>query len=94
MESIQFPALGLEFSVNPVLAEFTVFGIPFSIRWYGLLIAVGFLLAVLYAAKTAKKRFATSPYKKARVQGAYHLNLILLLSFIKIFGLRNRLSFV
>ena len=57
MESIQFPALGLEFSVNPVLAEFTVFGIPFSIRWYGLLIAVGFLLAVLYAAKTAKKAY-------------------------------------
>ncbi len=57
MESICFPALGWEFSISPVLVEFTLFGIPFSVRWYGLLIAVGFLLAVLYAVKTAKKRF-------------------------------------
>lgn len=57
MESIRFPALGWEFSVSPVLVEFTLFGIPFSIRWYGLLIALGFLLAVVYAVKTAKKRF-------------------------------------
>lgn len=57
MEFIRFPALGWEFSVSPVLVEFTLFGIPFSIRWYGLLIALGFLLAVIYAVKTAKKRF-------------------------------------
>lgn len=57
MESIRFPALHWEFSVSPVLVEFTLFGIPFSIRWYGMLIALGFLLAVLYAVKTAKKRF-------------------------------------
>ena len=57
MEYIQFPVLGWEFSVSPVLVEFTLFGIPFSIRWYGALIALGFLLAVLYAVKTAKKRF-------------------------------------
>ena len=54
MESIQFPALGWSFSVDPVLVDFTLFGIPFSIRWYGLLIAIGFLLAVIYAVKNGK----------------------------------------
>ncbi len=57
MEYIEFPALDWGFSVSPVLAEFSLFGIPFSIRWYGLLIALGFLLAVLYAVRTAKPCF-------------------------------------
>jgi len=57
MEYIAFPALGWSFTVSPVLAEFTLFGIPFSIRWYGVMIALGFLLAVLYAIRTAKSRF-------------------------------------
>ena len=55
-EFIEFPALGWRFDVNPVLAE-DVFGLPISIRWYGVLIAVGFLLAVLYAVRTATPRF-------------------------------------
>lgn len=57
MEYIEFPGLGIRIDASPVLAEFEIAGIPFSIRWYGLLIALGFLLAVLYAVRTAKPRF-------------------------------------
>lgn len=57
MEYIEFPALGWTFNVSPTLVEFDLFGMPFSVNWYGLLIAMGFLLAVLYAVKFAKPRF-------------------------------------
>ncbi len=41
---VTFPGLGLEFELNPI--AFTVFGWP--VHWYGVIIAGGFLLAVLY----------------------------------------------
>jgi prolipoprotein diacylglyceryl transferase len=48
---VQFPKLGWEFSINT-----DVFSIgSFSIKWYGALIGIGFLLAVLYGFKNAKK---------------------------------------
>ena len=43
---VSFPGLGLEFTVNEValpLGEWLGFG-DYSIRWYGILIAIGFLL--------------------------------------------------
>lgn len=49
--SIQFPKLGLSLTINDV--AFTVGG--FQIKWYAILIAAGFLLAVLYACLNAKK---------------------------------------
>lgn len=42
---IAFPALGLEFTINRV--AFTIFGL--NVYWYGVIIALGFLLAVGYA---------------------------------------------
>lgn len=52
MNIVQFPGLGgLEFGINRV--AFTVFGIP--IYWYGIIIAFGFLLAVLLAIRDSKK---------------------------------------
>ena len=42
--TIAFPALGLEFTLNRV--AFSPFGL--NIYWYGIIIACGFLLAVLY----------------------------------------------
>lgn len=47
---ISFPNLNLKFSVSPVIVQFG----NFTLKWYGLLIAIGFLLAVLYALKRAK----------------------------------------
>lgn len=49
--TIQFPKLGWEFEINPT--AFTVFGI--DIQWYGIIIAFGLLLAVLYCFPRMKK---------------------------------------
>ncbi|MDD2956127.1 MAG: prolipoprotein diacylglyceryl transferase [Oscillospiraceae bacterium] len=50
-EIISFPGLGLEFSIDRV--AFSIFGKP--IYWYGVIIAVGFLLAVLYTMRRVKE---------------------------------------
>ena len=47
---LQFPGLGLEFELNPV--AFEVFGWP--VHWYGIIIACGFLLAVMYGVRKTK----------------------------------------
>lgn len=49
MNTLTFPGLGFEFHLNPV--AFTVFGK--DIYWYGIIIAVGFVLAVLYGCRKA-----------------------------------------
>lgn len=52
MVTISFPGLGIEpFELNPVLVSFG----PFSIRWYGLIITVGIVLAFLYTAYRSKQ---------------------------------------
>lgn len=51
---IEFPGLGWKFNLSPVLVEFEAFGIQFSIKWYGLIIAIGFLAAMIYALKRVK----------------------------------------
>jgi len=50
MGVITFPNLGIE--VNPSRVAFTAFGK--EVYWYGIIIAVGFILAVLYGMKRAK----------------------------------------
>lgn len=45
MHTIEFPALNLEFKINPV--AFSIGDL--EVRWYGIIIAVGFLLALVYA---------------------------------------------
>lgn len=50
-QQISFPGLGLEFSVNRV--AFRVFGLP--IYWYGILIALGLILAILYGIRASKR---------------------------------------
>ena len=47
---VSFPGLGFEVTVDRV--AFTVFGMP--IYWYGVLIALGLLLGMLYAFRNAK----------------------------------------
>ena len=49
MNTVSFPGLGLEFHLERV--AFTILGHP--IYWYGIIIACGFLLAVLYCWKRA-----------------------------------------
>lgn len=51
MHFVEFPKLGLQFTIND-----TAFSIgSFQVKWYGIIIAVGFLLAMAYAAKSSKK---------------------------------------
>ena len=47
---IAFPNLGWEFHISDTIP---LFG-SFSIKWYGLLLAIGFLLAILYGLKRAE----------------------------------------
>ncbi len=51
---VSFPALNLKFDISDIIVQFRLFGIDFALRWYGLLIAVGFMLAVIYALRRAK----------------------------------------
>lgn len=57
MEYIQFPNLfgDFKFEISPDLVDFNLFGLPISIKWYGVIIAVGFLLAMIYAIKRARQ---------------------------------------
>ena len=48
---VEFPRLGLTFTVNEVAFSIG----SYQVRWYGIIIAVGFLLAVLYASLNVKK---------------------------------------
>lgn len=52
---VSFPNLGLTFPLPQSLATFTVFGVTLDIRFYGVCIALGFLLAVIYGMSRAKR---------------------------------------
>lgn len=51
MYNVTFPHLGLEFTINPVAFSIGTF----HVYWYGIIIAVGFLLALIYASFACKK---------------------------------------
>lgn len=51
VHSFSFPGLGLDFTIDRV--AFTLFG--HNIYWYGVIIAAGFLLAVVYACRIAPR---------------------------------------
>ena len=53
--AVYFNGLNEPFNVSSILADFTVFGHEFTIRWYGAIIAFGFLLAVLFGGRMAYK---------------------------------------
>ena len=55
MSYVEFPALGWHFDLSDTLVHFSLFGTEWSIKWYGLCIAIGFLLAVVYGFRRAPK---------------------------------------
>ena len=55
-QTVAFPGLGLEFNINRV--AFQIGNIP--VYWYGILIALGFILAIIYVNKRAKE-FGVDP---------------------------------
>lgn len=52
---VTFKGIDHVFNVSSVFCEFTIGGNDFSIKWYGVIIAFGFLLAVLFGGRTAYK---------------------------------------
>ena len=52
---VTFKGIDHVFNVSSVFCEFTIGGKDFSIKWYGVIIAFGFLLAVLFGGRTAYK---------------------------------------
>lgn len=52
---VYFSGIDRGFSIPSVVAEFSLFGMEIQIRWYGVLIALGFVLGLLAATKLAKK---------------------------------------
>ena len=50
-EVLKFPGLGIQFNINRVAFSFG----PFTVYWYGIMIATGLVLAVLYANKRASE---------------------------------------
>lgn len=52
---VYFKGIDRGFSVPSILTEFSFFGLDLSVRWYGVLIAFGFLLAVLFGGRMAYK---------------------------------------
>lgn len=53
--TVYFSAFEKGFEVNSILASFSIFGQEITIRWYGAIIAFGFLLAVLWGGRMAYK---------------------------------------
>ena len=53
--TVYFSAFDKGFEVSSILAQFNLFGNPITIRWYGAIIAFGFLLAVLWGGRMAYK---------------------------------------
>lgn len=51
MYHVSFPGMGIELTVDPVALSVG----NFSIYWYGIIIGVGFLLALLFAVKSLKR---------------------------------------
>lgn len=51
MYNVSFPALGLEFPISPIAFSFG----SFKIHWYGIIIACGLLLAMVYAYFSAER---------------------------------------
>lgn len=51
---VAFPALGWTIPLSDTLVSFTLFGNDITIKWYGVIIALGFLLAMIYGMKRAK----------------------------------------
>ncbi len=52
---VYFTGINRGFSVPSILADFSIFGIDIQIRFYGAIIAFGFLLAVLFGGRMAYK---------------------------------------
>ena len=64
--NVTFPGLGLSFKVNPVAFRIG----DFSVYWYGIIIAVGFTLALIYCmSQTKRHRIDTDKFTDCIIVG-------------------------
>ncbi len=59
---IEFPALDWHLPISDTLLQFDLFGNTITLKWYGMMIALGFLLAVIYGLRRAP-HFGVNPDK-------------------------------
>lgn len=52
---VEFPKLNWSFNIPSTAFEFSLFGNDISVKWYGIIIAFGFILAVLFGGRMAFK---------------------------------------
>lgn len=52
---VYFNAIKRGFSIPSTLVDFSIGSLDFSIKWYGVLIATGYLLALIFCTKLAKR---------------------------------------
>jgi phosphatidylglycerol:prolipoprotein diacylglycerol transferase len=52
---VYFNAIKRGFSVPSTLADFTIGNLEFTVKWYGVLIATGYLLALIFCTKLARR---------------------------------------
>lgn len=52
---VYFNAIDRGFSIPSTLVDFSIGSMDFSIKWYGVLIATGYLLALIFCTKLAKR---------------------------------------
>ena len=69
---LSFPGLGIELNINPVLGTIG----PFTIRWYGLIFAIAFAVAVVYALWRAKDFGINSDRMLDVVLGAFIAGMV------------------
>ena len=51
---IEFPKFGWKLPLDDTLVQFHIGGMDLTIKWYGVMIAIGFILAVMYGLHRAK----------------------------------------
>ncbi len=86
VNNISFPKLGLSFDINQVAIDLPFLG---GVRWYGILIGLGILLAVIYCSFIAKKEGESSDSVTDIVLWALPVSVIFARTYYVIFQWEN-----
>ena len=86
MNHISFPKLNLQFDIDPVAINTSFLG---GVRWYGIIIAVGIILAVLYCSMIAKKEGENSDTISDIVLYALPVSVIFARTYYVLFSWEN-----
>ena len=65
MYNVQFPGMGISMTIDPVAFSIG----DFKVYWYGIVIGIGFALALFFALKNLR-RFGIKPYYRCSYKAA------------------------